>query len=84
MHYVYMLLVGLVVGILARFLHPGRVPMAILGSALSGIAGSCLAGLIGRPLHRDTASASGPQQAGILYSILGAMVLIFIGRLHLI
>ncbi len=86
MQYVRMLIVGLIVGILARFLYPGHVPLGLLASAILGIAGSYLAGFIGRLVHPASATASQPfHPAGILYSILGAMLLIFIGRtLHIV
>jgi uncharacterized membrane protein YeaQ/YmgE (transglycosylase-associated protein family) len=87
MHYVYMLIVGLIVGILARFLYPGPVHLGILGSALLGIAGSYAAGLLSRALQPAATSTAGGslRPAGILYSIVGAMVLIFLGRmLHLV
>ncbi len=85
MHYVRMLFVGLIVGILARFFYPGAVHMGLLVSALLGVAGSFLAGLIETQLH--SGEARGPfHPAGFLYSILGAMVLIFLARnvLHLV
>lgn len=84
MHYVRMLIVGLVVGILARFFYPGAVHMGLIATALLGIAGSYVAGMLGRMLH--PASASTPfHPAGVLYSIIGAMILIFIGRaVHLL
>ncbi len=49
MQYVVMIVVGLIVGILARFLYPGAVHMGLIASALLGIAGcisrrSCWAG----------------------------------------
>ena len=81
MHFVVMAVVGLIVGLLARFLYPGAVHMSILASLVLGVAGAFLAGLIGRatrdqPFH----------PAGFLYSILGAMVLIFLARnvLHMV
>lgn len=80
MHYVIMIIVGLIVGVLARFFYPGAVHMNLIASAILGIAGSFLAGLVGRLLH----PSSGDQPfhpAGFVYSILGAMVLIFIARL---
>ncbi len=70
---------GLIVGWLARFFYPGAVPMGWGMTILLGIGGSLLAGLV-------TASRSaggireGVSRAGCLASILGAMVLIFIGR----
>ena len=65
---------GLIVGVLARFFYPGEVGMGWLWTIGLGIAGSLLAGLVvnrGRP---------GFSSAGWIASILGAMVLIFIGR----
>ena len=78
-----MIVVGLIVGILARFLYPGAVHMGIIMTAVLGIIGSFLAGLIGAMLHRD--SARGFHPAGFLYSVLGAILVIFIARnvLHL-
>ena len=40
MHYVVMIVTGLIVGILARFLYPGAVHMGLIASALLGIAGA--------------------------------------------
>lgn len=80
MQYVVMIIVGLIVGILARFFYPGAVHMGLIASALLGIAGAFLAGLIGRALH--PASRDQPfHPAGFIYSIIGAMVLIFVGRM---
>ena len=44
MHYVVMIVVGLIVGILARFFYPGAVHMSLIASAVLGILGSFLAG----------------------------------------
>ena len=85
MHYVRMLVVGLIVGILARFFYPGAVPLGLLASAILGIAGSFLAGLIGQLLQ--PAMAREPlHPAGFIYSIPGSMLLIFLARnvLHLV
>lgn len=80
MHFIVMIVVGLIVGILARFFYPGAVHMGLIASALLGIAGSFLAGLLGRALH--PASRDQPfHPAGFIYSIIGAMILIFLGRM---
>lgn len=78
-----MIVVGLIVGVLARFFYPGAVHMGWISTLLLGIAGSLLAGLIGMAIHRR--SGEGFHPAGFLYSLLGAIVLIFVGRhfLHL-
>ncbi|HEY6870395.1 MAG TPA: GlsB/YeaQ/YmgE family stress response membrane protein [Novosphingobium sp.] len=73
------ILSGLVVGWLARFLYPGVVPMGWIMTILLGIGGSMLASAVGvwasGGNYRD-----GMNRAGCLASVLGAMVLIFIGR----
>lgn len=80
MQYVVMIIVGLIVGVLARFFYPGAVHMGLIASALLGIAGSFLAGLVGKAIH--PASRDQPfHPAGFIYSIVGAIVLIFIGRM---
>jgi uncharacterized membrane protein YeaQ/YmgE (transglycosylase-associated protein family) len=79
MHYVVMAVVGLIVGILARFFYPGAVHMGLLMSAILGIAGSFLAGLIGRAVQPSTRDQP-LHPAGFIYSIIGAMILIFLAR----
>lgn len=66
---------GLVVGALARFFYPGEVDMGWLATLGLGIGGSLLAGLIASRGNREF------SRAGCLASIVGAMVLILIGRL---
>jgi uncharacterized membrane protein YeaQ/YmgE (transglycosylase-associated protein family) len=83
MHIVRLVIVGLIVGILARFFYPGAVHMGLIASIILGIAGSFVAGYAGKALQ--PASAEPAHPAGFLYSILGAMVLIFVARLlHLV
>lgn len=66
---------GLVVGVLARWFYPGAIEMGWIATILLGIGGSLLAGLI------TSRGDSQFNRAGCLASILGAMALIFIGRL---
>jgi uncharacterized membrane protein YeaQ/YmgE (transglycosylase-associated protein family) len=63
---------GAIVGIIAKLLHPGRDPGGIIVTILIGIAGSLLGGFVGRAigLYRQG------QGAGIIMSILGAVVLL--------
>lgn len=69
------IIVGLIVGVLARFFYPGPVEMGWIATILLGIGGSLAAGLVTsrgtRQFHR----------AGFLASIVGAMVLILLGHL---
>lgn len=66
---------GLIVGILARFFYPGAVTMGWLWTIGLGIAGSLLAGML------TSRGATGFHRAGFIASIIGAMVLIFLGRM---
>jgi uncharacterized membrane protein YeaQ/YmgE (transglycosylase-associated protein family) len=68
---------GLFVGLAARYLYPGTVPMGLGRTILLGIAGSLVAGLAAGWGSKDQ---SGVSRAGCLASVLGAMVVIFIGR----
>lgn len=65
---------GLLIGALARFFYPGDVAMSWIATILLGIGGSLAAGLITSRGSRDF------SRAGCLASILGAMALIFLGR----
>lgn len=79
MHYVWMALVGLVVGLVARAVMPGTQSMGWIMTALLGIAGSFLAGLLGQALGFYAAG----QGAGFIGSVVGALILLFVvGRLR--
>ena len=71
------ILFGLVVGIIAKFLMPGRDPGGFIITALLGIAGAVLGGFIGRAM-----GLYGPEDpAGFFMSLLGAVVLLFLYRM---
>ncbi len=63
---------GLIVGIIARLLHPGKDPGGFVVTILIGIAGSLLGGFFGRAI-----GLYGPgQAAGFIMSVLGAIILL--------
>lgn len=66
---------GLIVGALARWFYIGDVEMSLPATILLGIGGSLLAGLV------TTRGGRQFQRAGCLASILGAIALIFLGRM---
>jgi uncharacterized membrane protein YeaQ/YmgE (transglycosylase-associated protein family) len=72
-----MLIVGLVVGVLARWLTPGRHPGGLLITLLLGVAGSFTAGFIGRGMGFYYRPGEGP---GLLASVLGAMLILLVYR----
>jgi uncharacterized membrane protein YeaQ/YmgE (transglycosylase-associated protein family) len=72
------LIIGLVVGAIAKLLMPGKDPGGFIVTMLLGVAGSLIAGFLGRTLGWYHSPGRGP---GIIVSILGAMLLLFIYRL---
>jgi uncharacterized membrane protein YeaQ/YmgE (transglycosylase-associated protein family) len=46
MHWIWLIIVGAIVGALGRFFHPGRDPMGFLLTTLIGIASLVIAGVI--------------------------------------
>lgn len=70
------LLIGLIVGALAKLVMPGKDPGGIIITIVLGIAGAVLAGFIGR-----TVGWYRPEEgAGLLASVLGAVLLLFLYR----
>jgi uncharacterized membrane protein YeaQ/YmgE (transglycosylase-associated protein family) len=74
--FIWMLIIGLIVGALAKLVMPGKDPGGILVTMGLGIAGSLVAGSIGRLLGFY---ASG-QRAGFIMSTLGAILLLALYR----
>jgi uncharacterized membrane protein YeaQ/YmgE (transglycosylase-associated protein family) len=77
MSIIWTLIIGLVVGALAKLIMPGRDPGGIIVTMLLGIAGSLVAGFLGRALGWYRSTGSGP---GIIASVIGAMILLAIYR----
>jgi len=71
------LLIGLVIGVVAKFLMPGRDPGGWIVTMLLGVAGSFVAGYLGRMLGWYQEG----QSAGFIMSVLGAVLLLFVYRL---
>jgi uncharacterized membrane protein YeaQ/YmgE (transglycosylase-associated protein family) len=76
MSIIWTIIVGLVVGILARWFYPGAIPMSWWMTALLGIAGSLVGGVVSSLIFRSPGGGFHP--AGWILSILGAMVLIWV------
>jgi uncharacterized membrane protein YeaQ/YmgE (transglycosylase-associated protein family) len=72
------LIIGLVVGAIAKLIMPGRDPGGIIVTMLIGVAGAMLAGFLGRAMGWYSDAGTGP---GIIASIIGALILLFLYRL---
>jgi uncharacterized membrane protein YeaQ/YmgE (transglycosylase-associated protein family) len=78
-HILWMMIVGLVVGALAKLIMPGRDPGGIFVTMLLGIAGSLIGGALGRLI-----GFYGPNEgAGFIVSILGAILLLWLYRIFM-
>ncbi len=71
------ILFGLVVGIIAKLLMPGRDPGGFIVTILLGVAGALVGGFVGRAMGLYTEN----EGAGWLMSILGAIVLLALYRM---
>ncbi len=64
---------GLIVGVLAKLVMPGKDPGGIVVTALLGIVGALVGGFLGRALQ-----LYGPgEPAGVIMSVIGAVLLLF-------
>ena len=70
------MLFGLIVGVIAKLVMPGRDPGGIFVTMLIGIVGAVLGGFIGRAVGWYQPG----EPAGFLMATLGAIVLLFIYR----
>lgn len=77
MEFLVALIIGLIVGVVAKFLMPGRDPGGFLITSLLGIAGSMLATFLGRNMGWYAPGEAG----GFIASVIGAMILLAIYRL---
>ena len=74
MSYVWMAVIGFIVGLVARAILPGTQSLGIILTAVLGIAGSFAAGFVGQALGWYAPGAT----AGFIASVIGAIVLLFI------
>ena len=77
MHYLWVAIIGLIVGALAKLVMPGKDPGGIIITMLLGVAGSFLATFLGRAVGWYNEGDS----AGFIASFIGAVLLLFIYRL---
>jgi uncharacterized membrane protein YeaQ/YmgE (transglycosylase-associated protein family) len=73
-----LVLVGLVAGFVARAVVPGPDPMTVGGTILLGIVGSFVGGFLADVLFRNDAEDMGFGPAGVIGSIVGAIIVLLI------
>lgn len=79
MGFVWTIVLGFVVGVIARLLHPGKESMGFIMTILLGIVGSFLAGVIGQFFGWYRAG----EGAGFIASVIAAIGLLLVyGRLR--
>ena len=76
-HLLWVCIIGLIVGVVAKLLMPGRDPGGFIITILLGIAGSFVGTWIGRApgFYQEGATA------GFIMSVIGAMILLFVYHL---
>ena len=72
------IVIGLIAGALARLLVPGRQGLSIPATILLGIVGSFVGGFLGRLLFGSDSGSGFLQPAGIIGSIIGAVIVLLI------
>jgi uncharacterized membrane protein YeaQ/YmgE (transglycosylase-associated protein family) len=77
LHWLWMAIIGLIIGALAKFIMPGKDPGGIFVTMLLGIAGALVAGWLGRAIGWYQEG----QSAGFIASIVGAIILLGIYRM---
>lgn len=77
MSFLWMLLIGLIVGAIARFLTPGRDPAGCFITMLLGVVGAMVAGFLGRSLGWYVEG----EPVGFIASVIGAILVLSIFRM---
>jgi uncharacterized membrane protein YeaQ/YmgE (transglycosylase-associated protein family) len=77
LHIIWSIIVGFIVGLIARAVVPGAQHMGFLATSVLGIVGSLAGGLLGRLVSKPREGATF-HPAGFILSIVGAIVLLLI------
>ena len=80
LHIIWMMIIGLVVGALARLLVPGRQPMGWIATALLGIVGAYVGGTLGSLIFEHRFTITPPIKHSFLGALIGAVILLLIYR----
>jgi len=78
---IWICIIGLIAGLIARFLLPGRDPIGILGTIVLGIVGSFVGGFLDNLWKYHTLNVHSFHSVGLIGSVIGAIVLLLVLRL---
>lgn len=78
---IWICIIGLVVGLIARLLLPGRDPIGILGTIVLGIVGSFVGGFLDNLWKYHTLNVHSFHTVGLIGSVIGAIVVLLVLRL---
>lgn len=76
LHFLWMFIVGIIVGAIARMIMPGSENMGLIMTGVLGIVGSFVGGFIAR-LFSKPAPGALVHPAGIILSVIGALVVLY-------
>ncbi len=76
----YLLIIGLVAGFVARLLVPGKDPLSVGGTLVLGIVGSFIGGLLGYLIFGVDFDEGAIQASGIIGSVVGAVIALLVYR----
>ncbi len=74
--FIWMIVVGFVVGVVARWIYPGAINLGFWMTAILGIVGSLVGGVIGSVLFRSADGRFHP--AGFVLSVIGALIVLWV------
>lgn len=77
LHYLWMFIVGIVIGAIARLIMPGTQQMSWLMTGVLGVVGSFVGGFISSLITGAAAEGALFQPAGIIMSVVGALIVLF-------
>ena len=80
MTYIWWAIFGLIAGGIAKFIMPGKDPGGFIVTALIGIAGSIIGGLVGNALGFESATSNHIFSMGLVFSVLGALLILYIWK----
>jgi len=78
--FILLIIVGAIVGAIAKFIHPGKDPGGFLGTILVGIGGSYLGSFLAKIIPFIGAEFGGTGLGSLIMAVVGAVILLFLYR----